>query len=705
MSGVGEGAQQFATAANEVQTALIAEQRQHDETAVNDMYATQFDPAIRSLLYDPKTGYFAKQGRDALDSKDATMQAAQQAREQFRDALQNDNQKRVFDVISRRHLQSELDAIERHATQQDKVWKAKTSDAVVDSAAQNAVLNFNDPARVDGYLASGRFEIRTFGQDNGWSAEMIRQREQEFARTTRTAIAERMLVSDPMGASQYIKTHAGDLAGPHFAALEHKAKVATVPIIATTDADSIMRESMPSLQEQIDRSTPETRASTAAAVTAATDTLSSLKRAIRGAEASGANQVSVQRAAGVMQITPNTFKQYAKPGESFDNEKDRVAAAERKIEDDFRFYGGDVRKVAAAYIGGRGAVNDKGEIVDYAPNGNLITDANGMTRSKYAERVLSIMGRTGTPSGTPATSFDVRAKLGEWIAEAERRYPNDPIMRNAVIEKIKSNVSTVVAAKEGQQRQAIDSLKPALLGADGMPAPTSLAELMSRPNAAGAVLALDGAGLYYVTQHIETNQRRLLQQQVKSDPALVINLTNRIYSDGPDRIASATQLLPYVKADGTGVSMHDFEMLQRHLSYAQTPEGKAFGVDRKNVVDLARRMLVEKSKLYMKPEMGEDAAKRFADDLDRKIDEYRKVGKDPRELFNSASKEYVGVPERVMTFLPTAQQMVSASANTARATPQVPAKAPVKIKNDAEFNALPSGAEFIGPDGVKRTKP
>jgi len=33
------------------------------------------------------------------------------------------------------------------------------------------------------------------------------------------------------------------------------------------------------------------------------------------------------------------------------------------------------------------------------------------------------------------------------------------------------------------------------------------------------------------------------------------------------------------------------------------------------------------------------------------------------------------------------------------------AKVPVKIASDAEFDALPSGTEFVGPDGVKRRKP
>lgn len=39
------------------------------------------------------------------------------------------------------------------------------------------------------------------------------------------------------------------------------------------------------------------------------------------------------------------------------------------------------------------------------------------------------------------------------------------------------------------------------------------------------------------------------------------------------------------------------------------------------------------------------------------------------------------------------------------AQPTPPAGAPAAIKSDAEYNALPSGTEFVGPDGKKRRKP
>ena len=41
----------------------------------------------------------------------------------------------------------------------------------------------------------------------------------------------------------------------------------------------------------------------------------------------------------------------------------------------------------------------------------------------------------------------------------------------------------------------------------------------------------------------------------------------------------------------------------------------------------------------------------------------------------------------------------------AAGAPKSPTSAPVKISGDADYAALPSGAEFIAPDGTRRRKP
>lgn len=117
------------------------------------------------------------------------------------------------------------------------------------------------------------------------------------------------------------------------------------------------------------------------------EVLPGLKAAITKRESGGnPDAVSPQGARGSVQIMPDTFKQYAMPGESFDVETDRVNAAYRKIEDDYRFYKGDIRKVAAAYLGGRGAVTADGKIR------NDVADALGTTPAAYAEQVSAMVG-------------------------------------------------------------------------------------------------------------------------------------------------------------------------------------------------------------------------------------------------------------------------------------------------------------------------
>jgi N12 class adenine-specific DNA methylase len=127
--------------------------------------------------------------------------------------------------------------------------------------------------------------------------------------------------------------------------------------------------------------------------------LLALAAAIRGVESGGKTEVvSPQGATGSMQIMPGTFKDYAAPGERYDNDRDRSRAALRKLADDYRHYGGDLRKTAAAYIGGRGGVLADGTLRDDR------ADAHGTTPRAYADMVLGRMGRQGR--------FDTAAAAG-----------------------------------------------------------------------------------------------------------------------------------------------------------------------------------------------------------------------------------------------------------------------------------------------------
>ena len=74
------------------------------------------------------------------------------------------------------------------------------------------------------------------------------------------------------------------------------------------------------------------------------------------------------------------------------------------------------------------------------------------------------------------------------------------------------------------------------------------------------------------------------------------------------------------------------------------------------------------------------------------------------EEFRAALGRIVDYTEQAKDRLRNAYNMKHGGKPNAAPTPD-PAGGPVRINGDAEYNALPSGTQFIGPDGKTRTKP
>lgn len=123
--------------------------------------------------------------------------------------------------------------------------------------------------------------------------------------------------------------------------------------------------------------------------------MAALTKAIVGVEGGTAGQMnSAGIAKGTRQMTKAAWQDYGVQGVPFEKatEEQLVAASDRKIADDYAFFKGDPAKVAAAYIGGRGAVKADGTIND------TVKDAYGTTPAAYAKRVLERMqGAATTP--------------------------------------------------------------------------------------------------------------------------------------------------------------------------------------------------------------------------------------------------------------------------------------------------------------------
>lgn len=100
-------------------------------------------------------------------------------------------------------------------------------------------------------------------------------------------------------------------------------------------------------------------------------------------------------------LTPGTFKQYAQPGESFDNPRDRQTVNQRVIADLSLRFGGDPARIAVGYFSGPGNVAPAGSPTPWIAD---TKDAHGTSVSGYVNDIQRNLGMSGTQGTADAGS-------------------------------------------------------------------------------------------------------------------------------------------------------------------------------------------------------------------------------------------------------------------------------------------------------------
>lgn len=195
----------------------------------------------------------------------------------------------------------------------------------------------------------------------------------------------------------------------------------------------------------------------------------SIKTAIQTQESGGNPNAptSVDGAVGQGQITPDTFKQYAKPGEDINNPKDNKTVSDRIIDDYSQRYNGDAQRVAVAYFSGPGNVAPAGAATPWIKD---TQDGNGKSVSSY---VSDIQGRVGNSPQSVATNGKMVPSMADYYksnyssilenarTQAEQTHPGD----TDFAEKSESRTKNRMDALIQQQKQADDANRDKLIQA------------------------------------------------------------------------------------------------------------------------------------------------------------------------------------------------------------------------------------------------
>jgi hypothetical protein len=437
---------------SDVQTQRAEQLATLNNRASADANNFHFTTDMTSAINDWQTKHVGQASLDpsAQADLDTTIEGL---RQKYRQGLGNPMAQSFFDQDSRRMAMFQVSDARRYLAQQQHSFRTDQNKQVIET---NVALGANDPLNAGkATVALGQIDgsLVDLGAQFGWSKEIMDGERLKAHGMLWAKGAENLARSDPELAAHYLDAHKEDMDADQY----HAAWSGLSGPLAAHGA------------------VISARAGQAVAGSGG----EGLKAAILGQESGNSDTVrnSVQGAVGPGQVMPETFKQWAQPGEDIHNPADNRAVSGRMLDAYMQKYG-DARRAAVAYFSGTGNVAPSGSPTPWI---NDRADKNGTTTSQYVSQVMGRMGNTeeqyrqGFGPGEQ-TAMDAAAAYA-------KKYNLDPAtVQQAAIGKYRSDYGIQreqYALSTANDRSTMaDAVSTA--GPDGQPA-TSLDQLMAVP--------------------------------------------------------------------------------------------------------------------------------------------------------------------------------------------------------------------------------
>ncbi len=164
-----------------------------NETAAEEALL-RFERDKNKIFFDPDSGYFNTQGRNAYDSGEATLTSLGKLKSQYGENL-DQGARDLFEKAAKVHISRATVDVHRHASKGFKAWEAATTQAQVENTLENASFYFNQPDQLAVQNNLGRQAIMDQSKREGIGSEATAERLQtfdsEFAKATISAAVSR----------------------------------------------------------------------------------------------------------------------------------------------------------------------------------------------------------------------------------------------------------------------------------------------------------------------------------------------------------------------------------------------------------------------------------------------------------------------------------------------------------------------------------
>lgn len=174
----------------------------------------QFERDKNDVFFNPESGYFNLQGRDAYDNAGKTRQSLDELKEKYVGTLDTEEAKRMFNAIADRHITAADADIMKHSSKGYQAWEVGTAKASIENTIENASLYWNQPDRLAVQNQLGRQQIMDVAKMEGISAEETNERLQTYDSSFVTSSVEAALQKGSTFAEEIMDNHGDKLEGP-----------------------------------------------------------------------------------------------------------------------------------------------------------------------------------------------------------------------------------------------------------------------------------------------------------------------------------------------------------------------------------------------------------------------------------------------------------------------------------------------------------
>lgn len=208
----------------------------HDRAAVKEA-TNAINGHYLEIAHTGPNAYFAKQGKDALETRPMVEKSLDTLIQQTAGRLQNDRQKQMFSEAMTPQRQSWGANIADYAQKETVAYEANESEARITMSGELARATFiTDPEQGEQHLNTALSEIATVGRLKGWGPDAIKEAQLKTASGTYRDVGTRLAYeggeSGPALAEAFVDAHRGSMSGDDAEAVLGHARVQTNAIEA-----------------------------------------------------------------------------------------------------------------------------------------------------------------------------------------------------------------------------------------------------------------------------------------------------------------------------------------------------------------------------------------------------------------------------------------------------------------------------------------